>query len=55
LKNLYLQDNKISDISILDKVNMKHLKNLDLKDNNIDLDKYSSIIDKLLLIKDFNI
>ena len=55
IKSLFLNNNQISDISVLEKVNFKNLEELDLSNNNIDIDKYSSIIDKLLLMKSFKI
>ena len=55
MQKLNLNDNQISDINILEKVNFKNLEELDLSKNNINIGKYPSIIDKLLLIKSFKI
>ena len=55
MQKLNLNENQISNINILEKVNFKNLEELDLSNNNIDIDKYSSIIDKLSLIKSFKI
>ena len=51
LKELYLSDNKISDIKILEKVKFEKLEVLDLRRNGIDLTKNYSIISKLSLLK----
>ena len=51
LKELYLSDNKISDIKILEKVKFEKLEVLNLSRNGIDLTKNYSIISKLSLLK----
>ena len=47
LKELNLSDNKISDIKVLEKVKFEKLEKLDLSWNEIDKNKYSSIINNL--------
>ena len=47
LKRLYLNNNNISDIKILEKVRFPHLVILDLHGNKIDIKKYISVIEAL--------
>ena len=44
LKELNLRENNISDISVLENVKFEKLKKLYLYDNNIDRNKFASII-----------
>ena len=47
LKKLYLNNNNISDIKVLEKVKFEKLEVLDLSENKIDLAKNNLIISKL--------
>ena len=47
MKELYLDHNIISDISVLSNVDFEKLKQLNLKDNNFDKNKFSKIIENL--------
>ena len=47
LKEIYLNENNISDIKILKKVNFENLEQLSLNDNLIDEIKSASIISNL--------
>ena len=47
LKYLGLSSNKISDISVFENFKLNNLEKLDIKYNEINLDKYSLLIEKL--------
>ena len=47
IKRLHFFNNNISDISVFDRVKIENLSVLDLRTNNIDKQKFSSIINKL--------
>ena len=56
LKELYLNSNNISDIKVLETIKFEKLEKLDLKGNEIDIEKFSLIINSFKLnIKNFNI
>ena len=45
---LNLSNNQISELEVLEKVNFKNLKDLDITDNNlININKYSTLVNNL--------